>query len=178
MINTEKQIQNTFIKLLDKYNIDEIDVNMICKILDIRRQTFYYHFKNIYDVIYSIYCYQKVSEVLESNLNGIMNSVFVFLFKDQSFNLLVAKSNANEVLKEFITSFLNLSLIKILDKYNLRINDKKEIARFFSNAVSGQCIYYFMQEEYSIKESVSKLSFLFNEDILRDVIRKYQNNIE
>jgi|SRR5574344_1436847 Transcriptional regulator len=177
MINTEKKIQDTFIKLLEKYNLEEIDVNMICKELNIQRQTFYYHFKNIYDVIYSIYVYQKIGDYFDNSLNSIVNNVFVFLFKDQTFNTTVAKSNCYDVLKDFVSVYVNNTLTKMLDVYNLRINDKKEIARFYSRAISEQCIYYFVQGEYSIKEGCLKMSYLFNEDTLKTIIRKYQNSI-
>jgi|GEM_PF-2096739 hypothetical protein len=177
MINTEKQIQDTFIKLLDRYEFDEIDVNTICSTLNIKRQTFYYHFKNIYDVIYSIYCYKKVSDFYDNNINSIVNAVFVFLYKDQLFNTTIAKSNANEVLKDFLSNYVNFALVKILDRYNLKINDKKEIARFYSRAICEQCLYYFSLGEYSVQEGVEKISLLFNDDILKTVIRKYQNII-
>lgn len=176
MVNTEKRIQDTFVNLLDKYEMEEIDVNTICKSLGIKRQTFYYHFKNIYDVIYSIYIEKKIPAVLDYDINSITTNIFTFLFKNQSFNLTVAKSNAAEVLREFVASFANGALVKILDRYNLKISERKEIARFYSHALADQCIYYFVQEEYSIKEGVSKVSYLFNEDILKVVIRKYQNN--
>lgn len=178
MVNTEKQIQDTFFKLLEKYNLEEIDVNMICKELNIKRQTFYYHFKNIYDVIFSIYVYQKVGEFFDDSLNSIVNNIFTFLFKDQSFNMMVAKSNAYDVLKDVLSNYANSALTKILDRYNLRINDKKEIGRFYSKAISEQCIYYFIQNEYSVKEGCLKMSYLFNDDTLRGIIRKYQNSIE
>src|SRR5574344_471779 len=178
MVNTEKQIQDTFIKLLEKYNLEEIDVNMICTELNIKRQTFYYHFKNIYDVIFSIYVYQKVGDFFDDSIPSIFNNIFTFLYKDQSFNMTVAKSNAYDVLKDFLATYANGTLTKILDRYNLRITDKKEIERYFSKAISEQCIYYFMQGEYSVKEGCVKMSYLFNDDILKAIIRKYQNSIE
>lgn len=177
MINTEQQIQKTFIRLLDRYEIDEIDVNMICKSLNIKRQTFYYHFKNIYDVVYSIYCYQKVGDLIESDINSLVISIFTFLYKDQSFNITISKSNANDILRDFLASYGNMALLKMLDKYNLSIDNKRDIARFYSSAIAQQCLLYFGQE-YSIREGAQKISLLFNEDILKSVIRKCQINIE
>jgi len=176
MVNTEQQIQKTLIRLMDRYEIEDIDVNMICKSLDIKRQTFYYHFKNIYDVIYSIYCYQKVGDLIESDLNSLVASIFTFLYKDQTFNITIAKSNANDVLRDFLASYANMALIKMLDKYNLSIDNKRDISRFYSAAIAQQCLHYFSQE-YSIKEGVQKIALLFNEDILKQVIRKCQSTI-
>lgn len=178
MVSTEKDIQNTFKKLLDKYEFNEIDVNKICASLDIKRQTFYYHFRNIYDVIFSIYCYQKIQEVYDNDLNSIIRNIFIFLFSDQSFNLTIAKSNANDVLNSFISGYVSNSLNRILDRYNLRINDKKDICRFFSKGLSEQCLFYFSANEYSINEATKRISNLFNEDVLKTIIRKYQNSIE
>jgi hypothetical protein len=178
MVSTEKDIQNTFKKLLEKYEFNEIDVNKICASLNIKRQTFYYHFKNIYDVIFSIYCYNKIPEVYDNDLNSIIRNVFIFLFQDQSFNLLIAKSNANDVLNSFISTYISSMIIKFLNKYNLRINDKKDCAKFFANGLSEICLYYFSQNEYSINESVKRISYLFNEDVLKAIIRKYQNSVE
>ena len=177
MVNTEQQIQKTFVRLLERYEIEEIDVNMICKHLNIKRQTFYYHFKNIYDVIYSIYCYQKIGDQVESDLNALISAIFSFLYSDQSFNITISKSNASDVLRDFIASYANIVLLKMLDKYNLGIDYKRDIARFYSSAISQQCIHYFGLE-YSIKEGTSKISNLFNEDILKTVIRKCQNSID
>lgn len=177
MIKTEEKIKKAFYKLLEKYNLDEIDVNMICKQVNVKRQTFYYHYRNIYDLIFSIYCNKKVGDFLDDDINSIVRTIFSYLFSDLEFNTLVAKSNANDVLREVIANYSSVCLMKILDRYNLRITDKKEISRFYSNALSSQCIYYFIQGDCSIKEGCLRTSFLFNEDILKTVIRKYQNSI-
>ncbi len=136
------------------------------------------HFKNIYDVIYSIYCYQKIQDAYENDLNSIIRNIFTFLFSDQSFNLIIAKSNANDILNNFISAYISNSLNKILERYNLRIDDKKDMCRFFSKGLAEQCVYYFSKGEYSINEAVKRISYCFNEDVLKTIIRKYQNSIE
>lgn len=179
MVNTEKQIQNTFLKLIDKYDIDEIDVFTICKQLDIKRQTFYYHYKNIYDVVYSIYLDKRINEPFNQNdLNAISRNVFSFLFKDQSFNLLVLKSSAADVLKNFLVSYVFNLILLVLQNYNLKLNEKKEIARFYSKAIIEQCLYLFEKEEVSINEGVERMLLLFNDDVLKVSVRRYQNSIE
>ena len=178
MNNREKQIQNKFISLLEKYDLDEIDVNMLCLALNIKRQTFYYHYKNIYDLIYSIYKDKEILEpFLKNNLDNIPKNIFSFLFKDQEFNLIVLRSNANDVLKSFLNEYVIKLLIQYLEKYNLRTSDKKEISRFYGIAVVEECLKLFETEDYSIKEGVEKISYLFNDDILKMVVRKYQSSI-
>ena len=82
---TEKLIQEKFLKLLESKSIDEIDINMICKNLKIKRQTFYYHYKNIYDVILSFYFddsieYKSVKydDIVQETVKKIYNIIMHF----------------------------------------------------------------------------------------------------
>lgn len=177
MVNTEKLIQKTFLKLLEKKNIDEIDVNSLCEKLQIKRQTFYYHYKNIYDLIFSIYINENIKPYESGDLSIIVENVYRFLYSNHEFNVMVSKSNAADALKDFLYSYVHKSISKYLGKYNLRVDDIREIARFYSRAVVEKCVYDFSELEYSIEEGCLKVSLLFNNDILMTTIRKYQNNV-
>ena len=51
MVKTKKLILHEFKKLLSKYSLDKITVSQITDKCNIKRQTFYYHFNNIDDLI-------------------------------------------------------------------------------------------------------------------------------
>ena len=76
---SEKNIQETFLKLLETHEVDEIDVQLIATTLKIKRQTFYYHYKNMYDLIYSIYK-SKVLYVNDAkSIDSIIKTFLKFL---------------------------------------------------------------------------------------------------
>ena len=76
---SEKNIQETFLKLLETNEVDEIDVQLIATTLKIKRQTFYYHYKNMYDLIYSIYK-SKVLYVNDAkSIDSIIKTFLKFL---------------------------------------------------------------------------------------------------
>ena len=51
MVKTKKLILQEFKKLLSQYSLDKITVSQITDKCNIKRQTFYYHFNNIDDLI-------------------------------------------------------------------------------------------------------------------------------
>ena len=84
MKNIETEIKSKFISLLETRRIDEIDVRLLSNELKITRQTFYYHYKNIYDLIYSIILDEQVepkeNETLEEISNNILDVFFNVFF--------------------------------------------------------------------------------------------------
>ena len=117
---TEKLIQEKFLKLLESKSIDEIDINMICKNLKIKRQTFYYHYKNIYDVILSFYFDDSI-EYKSVKYEDIVQETVNYLFKNEEFNREVSHSNAKDILNEFIYSNLYKTMILYLKKYTFYV---------------------------------------------------------
>lgn len=66
---TKKAISDAFLKLSKQKNIDKITVKDIVDECSITRQTFYYHYKDIIDVVeWSLE--QKMNEILERSLKA------------------------------------------------------------------------------------------------------------
>lgn len=49
--NSQEKIERTFIQLIQKKNISEISVSMICEITGLNRSTFYANYLDIYDLV-------------------------------------------------------------------------------------------------------------------------------
>ena len=56
---TKKAIMHEFMKILEEKSLDKITVKDICERSEINRNTFYYYFDNVYDVLYSIFEIEK-----------------------------------------------------------------------------------------------------------------------
>ena len=52
---TRKAIMQTFLHILKNKSLDRITVKDICEQCEINRNTFYYYFKDIYDVLEAIF---------------------------------------------------------------------------------------------------------------------------
>jgi AcrR family transcriptional regulator len=179
MKNTEITIQNKFIKLLDRYKIDEIDVNMICKSLGIKRQTFYYHYKNIYDLIYSIFYKKRLEASNPLKFELIVSDAIDFIFSDEVFYREVAASNARDILSGFITSFLFKSFFMYLDQYKLDSIKRKDIAHYMADSISQEIIYYYAEEpDMNAQEIKIRMLCLIDPAIISRIIEKYNENVK
>lgn len=163
MKKTENKIQSAFIKLLSSTKIDDIDVQLICKKLNITRQTFYYHYQNIYDLIFSIFINNRIKNSKQDDLNSIYGNVVEYLFEDEDFNKKIAESSASSVLNDFCSSFVNISLLNYLNKYGLNNESKKTFSRFLSKGITEEILYRF--EQGNSKEDILRsIKLLVNEN--------------
>lgn len=153
MRSTERRIQNKFLELLEYTPIENITVVLICKELNIKRQTFYYHFQSIYDVIYSIF-YIKRIEIDESlNFEKNIGLLQGFFEKNKVLCDGIENSFASDILLEYCSSFV-FRLIITLGKATKNIND---VAKFFAKPIAQIIIDNYKKEEKSAKVIVESL---------------------
>lgn len=67
--DTKKLIYHTFIDLLHTKPFDKITVRDIVEACEINRNTFYYYYSDIYDLLEEIFT-KKINEMLEGHKNG------------------------------------------------------------------------------------------------------------
>jgi probable dihydroxyacetone kinase regulator len=66
---TKRMIAHVFLQLTDEKDVDKITVKDIVERVEITRQTFYYHFQDIFDLIESI-LEQKMTEIYQKSLEA------------------------------------------------------------------------------------------------------------
>ena len=53
MLKCEDKLKKIVIDLVKTTSLDKISITAICQKAKIKRQTFYYHYQSVYDLIYS-----------------------------------------------------------------------------------------------------------------------------
>lgn len=173
MYKTEKRIQNTFFKLLKTYEINQIDVTKICKASKITRQTFYYHFESVYDLIFAIYIDKNIESKNSSSIKDIVSDFVSFLYEDEKFNKDVVESNASSVLSEVSFSFLFQTILKYLKKYDIDGEKKRIVARFLARAIGEEILYLFSLITTKKEDIVEEINKLVNENMIKGLISKF-----
>lgn len=173
MYKTEKRIQNSFFKLLKTYEINQIDVTKICKASKITRQTFYYHFESVYDLIFAIYIDKNIESKNSSSIKDIVSDFVSFLFEDEKFNKDVVESNASSVLSEVSFSFLFQTILKYLKKYDIDGEKKRIVARFLARAIGEEILYLFSLITTKKEDIVEEINKLVNENMIKGLISKF-----
>lgn len=99
---TNELIQEVTKELVTTNNIQDVNVVFLCNYLKIRRQTFYYHYQNIYDVIESIFIEDARKFLnLKIDISSFKEMVEIYLEKNNKFLTAIANSNLQELLEKF-----------------------------------------------------------------------------
>ena len=177
MKNIEEAIKNTFIDLLNTHTIDEIDVQLISESLKIKRQTFYYHYKNIYDLVASIILDDQVEVIKATNIEEIINNVLESYYKNAELYREILSSSARDILIDATYIYFSKSLVYYLEKtFNLSLDARKEISSFISHGISNILIDYLKNENYELEETKIKVKAFLNEETLKYIVEGYSKN--
>ena len=141
-LTTKKAIGYTFKDLLKEKPFNKITINDIASKCDINRQTFYYHFQDIRDLIEWI-CIDEVDNLLEKKDEcEKWEDKFLLIFKIMEQEKIFINNIYNSVSVEVLRSNLYrlvypIIYSEIIEKSkgkNLREEDKKFIADFYKYA--------------------------------------------
>ena len=141
-LTTKKAIGYTFKDLLKEKPFNKITVNDIASNCDINRQTFYYHFQDIRDLVEWI-CIDEVDNILKKNTDiEKWEDKFLLIFKIMEEEKVFLKNIYHSVSVEVLRSNLYrlvypIIYSEIIEKSkgkNLREEDKKFITDFYKYA--------------------------------------------
>ena len=185
---TKKAIMDSFIELLNKNPFDKITVKEIVEHCGINRNTFYYYFQDIYDLLEQLFMTeaQKVIEenhMFDSWQDGFLQSA-KFVFENKTAIHHIYTSISKDQLEKYlynITEKMMVDFVRqeaIKNNLTVREEDIKYIAIFYKYALVGIALSWIengMKEDP--KEAISKFGDLFDGSIKTALIRVSKNNI-
>ncbi|MCR4562803.1 MAG: hypothetical protein K5694_06350 [Bacilli bacterium] len=141
-MKTESSILETLKKLMVSKPLDEINVKMVCDSCGCHRQTFYYHYVDIYDALSAIYLSEEVEGFDKAYTPSEVLLAFITYFKKNlPFLKSTYDSSASDIIKEFtfakIQSKTSIFLQKD-DKYQLPMKICRAVSRRYANIVSSE----------------------------------------
>ncbi len=142
---TKRALEASLKNLLTKKSLDKITINDIAEDCGISRMTFYYHFKDIYDLI-EWSCMEEASRVIEGNKTyetwqeGFLR-IFEAVLANKPFVMNVYHSVSREQIEQFLYKVTNQFLISVVEEkatgMQVRAEDKAFIADFYKYAFVG-----------------------------------------
>lgn len=144
-IRTKYAMEDSLKKLLQKKSLDKITISDITDECGISRMTFYYHFKDIYDLVDWV-CLNEVQQALnclrifDTWQKGFLE-VFRAVQNSKSFFLNVYSCLGLEKIQDYLYNLTYQILIKIVSEkaVGLKIteDDKKFVADYFKFVMVG-----------------------------------------
>ena len=169
---TQQAIMYSLLKLLKEKSIDKITVKDICEMCEINRNTFYYYFSDIYQVLEAL-----LNSETDKSLKEETGQATFYKKKKKKYHLVLEhrkavyhlynSKNRDMILKYFYTiteNFVEKYVIEEAKGKNLTSDDIKFVTGFYSNSMIGNTLKWLQegmqdkQEELIYKISVSYLA--------------------
>ena len=146
-MKTEYRLAEALKNMMSEVPLDSISVTTLTKKCKVNRQTFYYHFHDIYDLLTLIFLNESIPELDDTeNVNDALVCIWKYYLKNKGFIDATLNSAGKELAEEFIYNVCNKTFLRFInqiqDSKKLHINDRKAVARFYALAYSHSIIYY------------------------------------
>ncbi|MDC7222509.1 MAG: TetR/AcrR family transcriptional regulator C-terminal domain-containing protein [Spirochaetales bacterium] len=175
---TKKALARTLKELMNLHCLEKITIKQLTGACGVNRQTFYYHFRDIYDLLYWIYqqeiikplshyrCYARWREGL--------TLVFTFLEDNKGFCLnsyrALGRAQGEALLNQFAFECLRDVVEELAREKKLPCEKKDFIARFYGDGFSGLLVRWLEQgAPGSGHDLVEDLSRLVEGDLARAI---------
>lgn len=171
-MKTEQRFQEGLKNLLKSKPLDEINVIMLCDYVKSNRQTFYYHFRDISDVVDSTFLKAKVGygkKLLD--YEPILKEMINYISVNYQYVSSINKSYASDKLYSFFFSYFYLKVGNLLKNHNFA---GQEITRYISVLSSQELIFWISNKR---KEKNVLLIKRLN-TIWRYLVTQYQSDLK
>ncbi|MGE5633523.1 MAG: TetR/AcrR family transcriptional regulator C-terminal domain-containing protein [Caulobacteraceae bacterium] len=173
---TKKALAASLKKLLEEKPLDKITVMDITEDCEVNRQTFYYHFENIYDLVEWIYTTEATKALGGKKTYDTWQQGFFQIFEYVLENKVFVTRTYHSINREHLERYLynetyNLLIGVVEEKaagMHVRDDDKAFIAHFYKYAFVGLMLEWIgkgMKEEPSA--IIERLSVLIHGDITK-----------
>lgn len=180
---TKKALANSLKELMKDISLNKISVKQIVEDCGLNRQTFYYHFQDIFDLIEWIYRTEAVESISQYRSYDTWTDgfykIFMYIENNKAFCLNTLNSLGRNHLDMYLYAVTNELLMGVVNEVSCNMNvkkeDKKFIANFYTHAFTGLVIQW-MKE--GMKENpkiiIQKLSELIEGNFIR-ALQRYEN---
>lgn len=181
---TKRALATSFKKLLAEKPLDKITVTDIAEDCEVNRQTFYYHFQDIYDLVEWIYSSEATQALNGKKTYDTWQQGFLHIFEYVQQNKYFVKNTYHSVSREHLERYLynetyNLLIGVIEEKaggMTVRSEDKAFIANFYKYAFVGLMLEWIGSGMHESPTAIiERLSILIHGDVSK-ALQKFRTD--
>lgn len=172
--NTKRALEQSLKNLLLKKPLNKITINDIAEECGISRMTFYYHFKDIYDLV-EWSCIEDARKALEENVTyenwqqGFLQ-IFNIVRENKPLVMNIYRCIDRDQVEKYLKPLTDNLLMEIIDERASEMNVSKEdeafIARVYSYVFDGLLLDWIKDDMKEDPEIIAeKLSVVFHNSI-------------
>lgn len=177
---TKQALANTLKSMLETKPLDKITVKDIAEMCGVNRQTFYYHFQDIYKLLEWIYRTEALASIKNSKSYSTWQQGLLIILEYVQDNKALCINTYRSLAREHLESFLNEVLFELLgnvvdeiaDSAPLSKENRTFITRFYCHAFSGVLLDWIKEGiKTSPSTTVEKISCIMEGNIIAAVKR-------
>ena len=179
---TKNALATALKKLLSKKELSKITISNITEECGVNRQTFYYHFKDIYDLLEWIFTNEVIEEIdneIEENWQQKFIYIFEYVIQNKEFIKNVYSSGSKEYFLKFAYKQTNLLIINFIEKEykdkKIKEENKKFIANFYKYGFVGIIENWIVTEMKESPENIIKKLDVMISGSFEEAVKKMSN---
>lgn len=176
-MKTEYRLAETLKVMMSEVPLDNISVTTLTKKCKVNRQTFYYHFHDIYDLLTLVFLNEKIPNLAGCKSTRVLvTRIFEYYSANHGFVDATINSAGKELFQEFIYNACYQTMLALVnevkDAKKLHINDRKAISRFYALAYSNSIVYYLSTYKNKNLDGLLNCFAFESETTLKDAVTR------
>lgn len=177
-MKTEYRFAEALKSMMSEYPLDDISVTALCKKCRVNRQTFYYHFHDIYDLLTLVFLNEEIPNVHESTtIKEMVSYIYKYYIKNAGFIDATVNSAGKDLFQEFMYNTCYITFMRFVEQVpenkKLKPNDSKAIARFYALAYSNSIVYYLSTFKQKSFDGLMMCFCFENDQNVVEAVRKF-----
>ena len=184
---TKRALASSLKDLLSKYKFNKITIKDITENCGVNRQTFYYHFKDIYDLV-EWSCVEDGTKALqgkktsESWTEGL-TQIFEAVLENKPFIMNVYRNVDRERIENYLFKLTYDLIVGVVEEKSKGLNiteeDKKFIADFYKYGFVGIMLEWIREGmEENIEDLVRMMDLTLHDTVTTSIHNFQKNNME
>ncbi|MCR5348610.1 MAG: hypothetical protein K6E59_03265 [Bacilli bacterium] len=171
---TEAKFKYALKDMMRTMPLEDINVTVLCNKIGCHRQTFYYHYQDVYDLIAAILLNEDLSAADKAkDAKGALKVYLAYVKENFFFLRATYNSAARDLTDDFIFGKLNATLFNIWSASPKTFDLKKEgirtVARRFAHIVADEFGYCFKDPKLTAERFVNRMNKFFN-SLLEEIL--------
>ena len=176
-MKTEYRLAEALKNMMAEVPLDSISVTTLTKKCRVNRQTFYYHFHDIYDLLTLVFLNEEIPHIENAkDTKELLKFIFTYYSKNKAFIDATLNSAGKELFEEFIHNICYKSFLRFIaaipDAKKLHLNDRKSIARFYAEAYSHTINYYLSNYKTKTFEGLCNCFIFESSTAFQDAVQR------
>lgn len=177
-MKTEYKFAEALKTMMAEVPLDSISVTALTKKCHVNRQTFYYHFTSIYDLLTLVFLSEEVPQIKSvRTINELIESIYKYYSLNKGFvDATLLNSAGKDLFEEFIYNSCYQTILRFVNEIpnakKLHVNDRKSISRFYASAYSNSIVYYLLTYKNKSLSGLKNCFVFENDNILKEATHK------